>query len=315
MVQPLFIGGLGRSGTTLLADMMGFHPSLSPIYETDFVVSLLKLTAQGGPREVLEARVWALLDQWSADLPYRPDDKRCYEAYAHGPHHLQFTRDDVLQQVPELFRRIRREPTRALERFLTTIFAAHCRADGKPRWINKTPAYIHCLGTLRQVFPTMKFVHVIRDGRDVAASVMTREWGPASAASAATHWRDGLAKGAAFGRSWPHQLLEIRFEDLLSHPAATLDRVLTFVGLGGSHELVSSYVEQLGALDASRVGTFRTALSAAEIETFETLAGGCLERAGYMTHRPGVRCPQAQARRVGASCQTNERLNAPNLLA
>ena len=46
---PVFLGGAGRSGTTLAVDMIGLHPELSPIYETSFVVELITLMLEREP--------------------------------------------------------------------------------------------------------------------------------------------------------------------------------------------------------------------------------------------------------------------------
>ena len=75
----LFIGGCGRSGTTLVVDVLGLHPRISPIYETDFVMPIAVMLAKRTPLPQVIARVRSLMDQWTAPLPHRPHNKRAHE--------------------------------------------------------------------------------------------------------------------------------------------------------------------------------------------------------------------------------------------
>lgn len=93
-------------------------------------------------------------------------------------------------------------------------------------WGDKNPHYadvMHrgCLDTIRQIFPGAKFVHIIRDGRDVVASIARQQhadgqkW--ADIETAAWVWRDHAAIGSAFGRKiGPASYFEIRYEDLVA---------------------------------------------------------------------------------------------------
>src|SRR4051794_27962840 len=58
------------------------------------------------------------------------------------------------------------------------VFAAYAAAQGKPRYADKTPHYVSHLPLLAERFPEARFVHVVRDGRDVALSLLEVPWGP-----------------------------------------------------------------------------------------------------------------------------------------
>lgn len=284
-VPPVFIGGAGRSGTTLLADVLGLHPRFSPVYETEFVILLarLLLAKTAAPLAEIERRIVQCMDDWTRPLPSRPHSKREYERFHHGPHHVRFTREFALQRTDELLSELRAgRRAEALRRFVTALFCEHCRQDGKLRWINKTPAYVLCLPQLRQVFPDMRFIHCIRDGRDAACSAMTRHWGPSDFRQAATWWLRNVKPGVAFGRAYPAQYFEVRYEDLVRAPADCLGRLLAWLGEpGGAEEMLVDYHQRGVRLDPSRIGDWERTWSPADRVSFSNTAGGMLAHFGY----------------------------------
>lgn len=282
---PVFIGGAGRSGTTLVADMFGVHTQLSPIYETDFVVQLVPELFGGHGRSVdqIEARVRSFMDAWTAPLPLRPHNKREYERYLHGPHHVLFSRELAMAELEVLLAALRRgEGPEAFRHFLNTLFGAHAAADDKPRWINKTPAYVHLLPALDQLYPDFRFVHCVRDGRDVACSVVTRPWGPNNVLGGGDWWARKVMDGLRWGLAHPERYLEVRYEDLLGSPAQTLSRVLGFLGVPDEAEaIVARYQEGAARLDPSRCGGWVERFSAEESASFDRRHRAMLQHLGY----------------------------------
>ena len=174
---PIFIGGAGRSGTTLLADLVGCHPEISPVYETDFLrdFSVMFLAQDGPPLEQACLQAIQYMDRWSRDLPHRPHNKGAHERYAHGPHSLLFSRAQAMEAALDCVRTIRAggEPAQAIGRMGHRLFEAHTRIDGKSRWANKTPANLHLLPEICGAFGTdIRFIHILRDPRDVVCSVV-----------------------------------------------------------------------------------------------------------------------------------------------
>ena len=111
------------------------------------------------------------------------------------------------------------------------LFTTYARQEGKPRWGDKTPGYVEHLPQLASLFPTATFVHVIRDGREVATSLAELPWGPASPIAGAFWWRrkvrSGRRSGARLGR---HRYHELRLEDLVRDPEGELRRLCAFIG-------------------------------------------------------------------------------------
>src|SRR4029079_12453572 len=94
---------------------------------------------------------------------------------------------------------------------------------GKQLFVDKTPRYYHILDYLREVFPEARYVWLIRNPLDVAASVKT-SWKsdlPQLLATqqdhlAAIDWVVGLARLRAFAREQGERVRTVRYEDLVS---------------------------------------------------------------------------------------------------
>jgi hypothetical protein len=282
--EPVFIGGAGRSGTTLVVDMLGLHPRLSPIYETDFVLLLMALALEKPTRaKMLQKDIVRIMDEWTKPLPHRPHNKREHEKFHHGAHHILFDRLFAMDQSRRFIEEViggRAIP--GLRALVHSLFAEHCRLDGKPRWINKTPDYVQHLKTLHELFPDLRFIHCIRDGRDIACSVMTRPWGPKTIPEAAAWWKDKIQSGVEFGKAHPTQYLEVRFEDVVRDPAAQLRRILAWLGEEDcSAQMLAHYREGVVSLDESRIGDWKARFSSDDLRAFTAHAGHLLEHFRY----------------------------------
>jgi hypothetical protein len=124
------------------------------------------------------------------------------------------------------------EPPTDVPSAVRTVYATYARHHGKTRFADKTPSYVLNIGLLASTFPEARFVHLIRDGRDVALSYLDADFGSKTLGQAAVYWdrfvRAGRAAGARIG---PSRYREIRYEDLVAEPERTLSEVCDFVGI------------------------------------------------------------------------------------
>jgi hypothetical protein len=286
--SPVFIGGVGRSGTTLVADMLGLHSRVTPIYETHFVLRLVDvLVGDGKITDPLQASVSieGILDRWSKPLPHRPDNKRAHEQYHHGAHHILFSRKDVLEEMRGLVCDLTSmDRSEAFRVFISRLFARQCVLAGKPYWVNKTPAYVSVFPVLFEIFPGARFVHCVRDGRDVALSVLTRPWGPSTFEEAALWWSSKVSAAADFGRQRQQSYVEVRYEDLVSEPLSVLPGLFEWLGLDDeSQRIIHRHYGPSSSVSLTdrRIGKWRTDATRQQIVDFERVAGRQLERFGY----------------------------------
>ena len=82
------------------------------------------------------------------------------------------------------------------------MFQMRATAAGKPRYGDKSPPYVMRLPLLAEAFPEGRFIHLVRDGRDVALAFMDADFGPESAAHLALHWRLRVERGRQAGTPW-----------------------------------------------------------------------------------------------------------------
>lgn len=199
-----FIVGVGRSGTTMLRLMLDAHPELAIPPETHFVPDLIDAIDEGAS-PATAIGVMTAVRQWA--------DLQIDEADALGSFEAL---DDF-------------NSTEALRAF----YALYLQRQGKPRWGEKTPAYVRNMRKIERALPEARFIHVIRDGRDVALSRWKRTLGEgkrAPAAQVAEGWQRRIRRAQKQGRKLKHYT-EIRYEDLVTDTEAELRRIAEFVEL------------------------------------------------------------------------------------
>jgi hypothetical protein len=192
------------------------------------------------------------------------------------------------------------------------VYRLYAAKFGKRRWGDKTPAYLPQMPVIERLIPEARFVHVIRDGRDVAISITPLWFGPDSVEEAAVYWRDEVRAGRELGRGL-RAYLEVRYEDLIRDTEATLRRVCHFLDLpfdramldyprrapARVREVITDYRRPDGQLiadvgqrhrihsllshppRADRIGRWRTEMSPEHIACFRDQAGSLLSELGY----------------------------------
>jgi hypothetical protein len=180
---------------------------------------------------------------------------------------------------------------------LTDLYARYADGRGKPRYGDKTPANVLYVEILARAFPRARFLHIVRDGRDVVPSLMEMHFGPDRFGAAALFWRDRVTRGRAGGRRvGPGRYREIRYEDLVADPEPVLRDVCAFFELGYEPSMLEYHLRADELLDGLRftqhvqgvrrppsrdVRNWRENLSDHEVQLFEALAGDLLDDLGY----------------------------------
>lgn len=197
-----FVVGVSRSGTTLLRLMLDAHPELAIPPETHFIPDA----------------VAAVLDS------PRPADAFC-TTVSESPRWEDFglSRAEFVRRVVAL------QPFDVGEA-LRTFYRLYAGIFDKRRWGDKSPHYLQDMAAVQRVLPEAHFVHVIRDGRDVACSILPLSWGPASAGEAADWWRAQIELARVQARLLP-AYLEIRYEDLVAETENKLAEICDFISL------------------------------------------------------------------------------------
>jgi hypothetical protein len=278
-----FIVGVGRSGTTLLRLMLDAHPDLAIPTETHVLPALIKTVEETqDPNAALEllaaAPTWPNLGLNLTDLA------------------------DAFAKLHPL------TPAAAIR----ALFGLYAANQGKPRWGDKTPPYRAHMAEIAAALPEARFIHIIRDGRDVALSYRGLWFGPGDdIAAQARFWTTEIARARAQAQNLPFYL-EVKFEDLVTHPQGELSRICAFLDLpfdpamldypGRAQDRLSEYVQPFGPQgaggvtrerflaihdrtqappDADRIGRWRTEMTPADLHNYDEIAGPLLRQLGY----------------------------------
>jgi len=202
-----FVVGVNRSGTTLLRLMLDAHPDLAMPPETHFVPDLIEAADRRGST---------------------PEDLVAVIASQREFGDLGFPREELL----ELFRAAEREAGGPLgaRRALRCFYEAYAAREGKSRWGEKTPAYAKSMVRIQRALPEARFVHLIRDGRDVALSRRKSSVDPPAPGRVAKRWRQRIERAREQAPRLRHYT-EVRYEDLVLETEPTLRRICEFAEL------------------------------------------------------------------------------------
>lgn len=274
-----FIVACGRSGTTMLRVMFEQHPDIAIPPESYFPVSFWRrreryATPDGG-----------------IDLAVMAGDLLRHERFLAWRVDPALVRERLTGVAPDYPEAIRR------------VYELYASSHGKARYGDKTPPFLMHMRMLAERFPEARFVHLVRDGRDVVLSLRDQPFAPSSFTGAAEYWAGRVRRARQAGeRLGPARYREVRYEDLVADPERELRGLCGFVELAYSPAMlayrdtsnipVTDKMRASGAL--RRPGEsrrdWRTQMTPRRLEVVEAVAGDQLEAFGYgLATTPSVR--------------------------
>ena len=285
--MPIIVGS-PRSGTTLLRLMLDSHPDLAIPPETGFLTACEQLSDSG---DELRERFFQVVTTHPPEAPGWKDFQIPTEIF-----HAR------LQEI---------NPFSIADGF-RLFYRMYAERFGKNRWGDKTPLYGQHLEYLQELLPEAHFIHIIRDGRDVAASLRQLWFSPGYDIGIQAHyWRDNVLNTRKQGKRCRHYL-EVHYEDLLRQPEHVLRQICAFLEIDFSKEMLFyhdraperleehlsrhwadgsvlvSHEDRLRQQattmtppDLSRIGAWKHSLSDEELCKFEKIVGELLRDLGY----------------------------------
>lgn len=214
-IKQAFIIGTGRCGTTWLAQMLNSNPALCVPPEIQLLFEY-----SGNGNRLYEEYLLANEQGLGSDQLISIIERGC-------PHNL-----DQFFDYPT-FCRQDTTPKGSFREFVSAFYAAVAHSHGKRWLIEQTPWYGQRLDLTTALFPDAKFIHVVRDGRDVALSFSRTTWWHRSARLNLSRWQREIKKitlDAGFFLK-PSNYLEVKYESLVSDTTAELKRICTFLGV------------------------------------------------------------------------------------
>jgi hypothetical protein len=293
MVQNpyLFIVGSPRSGTTLLKRMVDVHPHIAIPPESHWIPRWYE------ERTGLTAEGFATPDLLSSLLEYP-----------------KFSRLGLSRK--ELEPLVKSDEPISYSTFVTSIFDLYGKAQGKPLVGDKTPSYARRIHTLHTLWPSARFIHLIRDGRDVCLSYVNWKkfkkranlatWDEDPVTTSALWWECHVRMAREAGKRLGRDLYyEVGYETLVARPAETCKALCDFLKVPYDEGILrfnEGRVRAQPGLSAKRawlpitpgLRDWRTQMSVGDIERFEAASGDLLKELGYQRV---AQCPTPEAQK------------------
>jgi len=201
------------------------------------------------------------------------------------------------------------------------VYALYAESHSKRRYGDKTPPFLMHIRMLAEQFPESRFIHLVRDGRDVMLSLRDQPFAPSSFSGVAEYWAGRVRRARQAGeRLGPGRYRELRYEDLVADPERELRRLCEFVELGYRPEMLAygdtSGIPLTSKMRASGVvrppgssgRNWRTQMSKRQLRVVETVAGDQLEAFGYRRSTSPTPFSKATAGTVKAWRRTGGRV-------
>jgi hypothetical protein len=281
-----FIVGCQRSGTYLLCTILDSHfPAAVPV-EPQFIPLFRRVLPLWGDlsveanRKRLLAAIYEFLEIWTPRSERGKDYAKIHD------HSLLITRQAAHKIA---------STAATYDEMVEAIFAEFARLKGKQFSIDKS-AFFWFVDPDKMSVRSAKFIHIIRDGRDVALSWVPSWFGPATIAEAAEQWKCHVEGNRRWGRAHPDRYLEIRYEDLIADIDASLEKIARFLDVekskfdAAAHSRSPMVAALSGGEDHAMISKginpdnrdkWRTRMNPADVRLFEYITADTLAACGY----------------------------------
>lgn len=275
-----YILGNPRSGTTLLRLMLSAHSGLIVPPEAGFAVFLLERWDNGIPyshgRYISALKSTTKIENW--DIDYQELDNQL----------LKTNVSNLIEAIKETYRY-----------YAVRYKETNCLIGDKNNF------YVHHISSICKLSPKAKFIHIIRDGRDVACSYqevmsknITSKYAPnlpTDIKKIATQWAENNQK--IVDELSGKKVYQIKLEDLIDNPKDVLVKMCAFLGVNYEKNMLAYYEQEyLGMLEPKEFNQwklknrsplinnsykYKKILTKENIKLFEKIAGSQLNYFGY----------------------------------
>ncbi|WP_299114843.1 sulfotransferase [uncultured Winogradskyella sp.] len=267
--SPFFIVGVQRSGTTLLRLLLNSHSEIAVPEEASFLKPLLKKKWIKDPicGEKLEKMVNYLRKNEQFKL-------------------WNFDREPLLQEIEN-------KSQVTIKEVMEIMYSSYASHESKSIWGDKS-LFFSKMELIFQMFPKAKFIHIVRDGRDVFNSWRKMDQSMSNPSVMALDWGLKTYLVEKSMQNIPKEnLLLIRYEDLLNNPKQTLESICKFINVGFEdkmlrfHQTSNKYIGKhhsdliFKAIDNSNIKKWERLLTSKEKRIYQIISGRYLKKYGY----------------------------------
>jgi hypothetical protein len=279
-VVPVFVGGTGRSGTTVIGDLLANHSQI----RTSTPIEIKFLTNRSGLVDVVfgynqeiekKSGKVSILNFRTYRKRKRKEKERFakilaefnkfiwekwWDIDAPPPHGRGLVSGISKIELENLLARLERElkinRKWAARRFMSSFISKQFGAGDEIYWVETTPMNIPEANKLQELFPNALFINMVRDPRDVIASLLTKKWGPTNPLEGLEWIENRLVAGhEALSAIKPNKKITIALEDLaINSREKTYKRLLDFLKITDEPAMQKFFVESMtpGAATSGR---------------------------------------------------------------
>jgi hypothetical protein len=255
--MQVFILGAPRSGTTFLASLLSYT-KYGPPFETQFITKYFKRLHRYG------------------DLSEKDNFKRLlkdvFRERAVMQWGLDVDPDSFYQELNEDF---------SYASIVDALCLKRNHSLGFADWGDKTPHYLGDFNIINSMFPKAKYIYIVRDGRDVALSLLQKNWGPNNVFACSDYWNKLNIEKPEFRKlESDGRLMTLKYEDLLDHTERYVSEIYNYLG----EDIDSATIKNISStVQAGNYYKWKTKLSPYQIKIFEMVSANTLRRFGYET--------------------------------
>jgi len=282
--EIVFIGGTGRSGTHALAQLLGRHSRLADVP----IEARFHCNKRGMP-DLLEGRI--TLQSYVAKLRGFWWHRVRVDGQPRGLYNLM-RQSELDAAVARFETGFAADPLAACRGLFCDLLWPVADRRGKPGLVEMSSHNVRAAQTLLRLFPEARFIHALRDGRDSAASVAGKTWGPRRVGAAIGWWADRLRaieegfRGSEDGAEYSipaDRFRVVLLEDLVGYEREpTYAALLGFLGLDDEAAMRDFFAAEMTA-EKAHLGRWRQQLrgpSRAWVERRYEWTVAALEREG-----------------------------------
>ncbi|MEQ9423709.1 MAG: sulfotransferase [Cyclobacteriaceae bacterium] len=241
--RPIFIGGVPRSGTTILGSILGNMPNCFTTPESTFKNQIVK-NGNINNRVIKKINNTVKFKAWDV-------------GQIEGTGGMK----DTKYIVEEIIQRYKQKKKIGDDRFI---------------WIDHTPENFKIFSHLIKLFPEASFINIIRDPRAVIASVKKLTWGPNNVYTAINWWYGYMIDALTAHNCHSHKVFQVRYEDLVEDSPIVIQRICNKIdvpfnkeSLDGDASFLPEFTKSQHALVGSKLNKSRITGWNKELNNFE----------------------------------------------
>jgi hypothetical protein len=308
-VIPVFVGGTGRSGTTVMGDLLGNHSKIrtstpieikfltnksglvdvvfgysSEIEKSAGKVSIFNFRTYRKRKKNEKDRLEKILSEFKSFIW-----EKWWDIDAPPPHGRGLisgiTKENLEKLLSQLDRDLKINRKWAARRFMKNFIGAQFDSGDEIYWVETTPMNIPQADKLQRLFPNALFINMVRDPRDVIASLLTKNWGPTTALEGLDWIEKRLIAGhQALSRVSSKNRITIALEDLaIKNREATYKKLLGFLKVSDESAMQAFFTQSMTP-DAATSGRWKSEIGSPEFSAGYEAMQSRLSKLGVISH-------------------------------